>query len=241
VFNLCAKVMKMITFRAEAILKPGSHSSSTYPGDFEDFSFVNQLAVKLYKDCQIWVDQVEAERLQAASEEEKKQNASDFVVPPPPALGTCNILSSLSFSAISNSTSVISGILNNNVPKTTSLCNNTEECDLLDEDEDGKENSFSVMEKNNKKKRRKTVMAGNDAGTLFYAAMVKPDLSMDLMAKMFAEYQRSEAAAEERRMQKEAEAEERHLKAEEHTQHRKLLEMLHDGKISRDIYEAMKP
>ncbi len=73
----------MIIFRAEAVLKPGSHSSSTDPGDFEDISFINQLVVKLYRDRQIWVDQVEAERLQAAAEKKKKQNASDFLVPPP--------------------------------------------------------------------------------------------------------------------------------------------------------------
>ncbi len=84
-------------------------------------------------------------------------------------------------------------------------------------------------------------MAGTNAGTLFYAAMAKPDPSMDLVAKMFAEYKRSEAAAEERCMQKEAEAEERHLKAKEHAQHMRLLEMLHEGKISQDMYEAMKP
>ena len=71
IFNLRDKVMKAIMFMAKAILKPGSHSSSTNPGDFEDISFVNQLAVKLYKDRQIWVDQVEAERLQAAAEKER--------------------------------------------------------------------------------------------------------------------------------------------------------------------------
>jgi hypothetical protein len=71
IFNLRDKVMKVITFRAETILKPGSHSSSTNPGDVEDISFVNQLTVKLYKDLQIWVDQVEAERLQAAAEKER--------------------------------------------------------------------------------------------------------------------------------------------------------------------------
>ncbi len=97
------------------------------------------------------------------------------------------------------------------------------------------------MENNKKKKRKKSVMAGNDAGTLFYAAMAKPDPSMDLVAKMFAEYQRNEVAAEERRIQRDAEAEERRLKAEERAQHMKLLEMLHEGKISRDLYEAMKP
>jgi hypothetical protein len=41
-------------------------------------------------------------------------------------------------------------------------------------------------------------------------------------------------------MQKEAEAEEHRMKAEERTQHMKLLEMLHEGKISRDVYEAIK-
>ncbi len=75
--------MKAITFMAEVDLKPGCHSSYTNPGDFEDNSFVNQRAVKLYRDQQIRVDQVEAERLQAAAEKEKKQNASDFLVPPP--------------------------------------------------------------------------------------------------------------------------------------------------------------
>jgi hypothetical protein len=39
----------------------------------------------------------------------------------------------------------------------------------------------------------------------------------------------------------EAAAEEHRLKSEEHTQHMKLLEMLHEGKISQDLYEAMKP
>jgi hypothetical protein len=50
VFNLHDKVMKAITFRAEPVLKPGSHSSFTNPGDFEDISFINQLAMKLYRD-----------------------------------------------------------------------------------------------------------------------------------------------------------------------------------------------
>ena len=240
VFNLRDKVMKAITFRAEAILKPGSHSSSSNPGDFEDISFVDKLAVKLYRDRQIWVDQVEAEKLQVAADKEKKQNASDFLVPPPPALGSCNILSSLSSSAVSYSNATVSGVGNNTASNSSSLHNNPEECDLLDEVNEEKENSFSKMENNNKKKR-KAVMAGNNTGTLFYAAMAKPDPSMDLIAKIFSDYQRSEAATEERRMQKEAEAEEHRLKAEERAQHMKLLEMLHEGKISQDLYEAMKP
>ncbi len=44
----------------------------------------------------------------------------------------------------------------------------------------------------------------------------------------------------EHRVKVEAAAEDRHLKAEEHAQHMKLLEMLRDGKISREMYEGMK-
>jgi hypothetical protein len=91
-------------------------------------------------------------------------------------------------------------------------------------------------------------MAGNDCGTLFYAAMAKPDPSMELVAKFFSDYQKSEIESEEHRVKEEecrlkmeAAAEERRLKAEERTQQMKLLEMLHEGKISRDLYEAMKP
>jgi hypothetical protein len=250
VFNLRDKVMKAITFRAEAILKPGSHSSSSNPGDFEYISFVDKLAVKLYRDRQIWVDQVEAERLQAATEKEKKQNASDFLVPPPPALGTHNVLSNLSSSSISKSSLAVNSdgsnnnIINNNKIKR----NNHDVCDLLDEEDDKKENFLSKMEKDNNKKRKKVVMAGSDAGSLFYAAMAQPDPSMELVAKLFADYQKSEIAfeerrgkEEERRLKVEAAAEERRLKAEERAQHMKLLEMLHEGKISQDLYEAMKP
>ncbi len=83
VFNLRDKVMKAITFRAEAIVMPGSHSSSSNPGDFEDISFVDKLAVKLYRDRQMWVDQVEAEKLQAAVEKEKKKMFLIFLYLPP--------------------------------------------------------------------------------------------------------------------------------------------------------------
>jgi hypothetical protein len=53
VYNLHDKVMKVITFMAEAALKPRSHSSSTNLGDFEGISFENKLAAKLYRDMQI--------------------------------------------------------------------------------------------------------------------------------------------------------------------------------------------
>jgi hypothetical protein len=78
--------------------------------------------------------------------------------------------------------------------------------------------------------------------------MAKPDPSMDVVAKMFAGYQKSEVAAEKHCMKEEechlkeqAATKERCLNAEECTQHIKLLEMLHQGKISQGMYEAMEP
>jgi hypothetical protein len=69
-----------------------------------------------------------------------------------------------------------------------------------------------------------------------------------LDGKIFADYLKTEVATEEHHMKEEehhlkeqAAAEEHRLKAKEHAQHMKLLEMLHEGKISQDLYEAMKP
>jgi hypothetical protein len=102
-------------------------------------------------------------------------------------------------------------------------------------------------------------LAGIDAGTLLYSAMGQKDPTVEMFSSLLVEFQRSEAAAEERREKNEAAAElrrwkaeaaaEEHrkeeadwkLKAEEHAQHMKLLEMLHDGKISKEMYELMKP
>jgi hypothetical protein len=106
------------------------------------------------------------------------------------------VLSSFLLSTVTNSTTAVCGVGNNNFSKKTSLRNNPEECDLPDEDDKEKESFLSKKDKLNKK-RKKAVMAGNNAGSIFYAAMVKPDPSMDLVAKMFAEYQESEVAAEE--------------------------------------------
>ncbi len=71
---------------------------------------------------------------------------------------------------------------------------------------------------------------------------------MELVVKLFADFQKSEITSEEHGVKEEehclkveAAAEERHLKAEEHAQHIKLLEMLHEGKISQEMYQAMKP
>jgi hypothetical protein len=76
---------------------------------------------------------------------------------------------------------------------------------------------------------------------MLFSAMCQPDPSVDMMAKMMVEFQKSDAAAKEHRVKVEAAAEDRHLKVEERAQHMKLLEMLHDGKISREMYEGMMP
>jgi hypothetical protein len=46
-------------------------------------------------------------------------------------------------------------------------------------------------------------MAGNDCGTLFYAAMAAPDQSMELVAKLFSDYQKSEIESKECRVKEE--------------------------------------
>jgi Asp-tRNA(Asn)/Glu-tRNA(Gln) amidotransferase B subunit len=89
--------------------------------------------------------------------------------------------------------------------------------------------------------------------------MGQKDPTVDMFSLLLVEFQRSEAAAEERREKNEAAAElrrwkaeadaeqlrkeeaEHRLKAEERAQHIKLLEMLHEGKISKEMYEVMKP
>jgi hypothetical protein len=85
------------------------------------------------------------------------------------------------------------------------------------------------------------VLAGVDAGTLLYSAMGQLDPAVDMMVKLMAEFRKSDAAAEEHHLQKEAEVEEHRLKAEKWSQHMKLLEMLHEGKIFKEMYELMKP
>ncbi len=109
------------------------------------------------------------------------------------------------------------------------------------------------------KRKKQPVLAGVDAGTLLYSAMGQKDPTVEMFSSLMVEFQRSEALAEERREKNEAaaelrrwkaeaDAEERRkeeadwkLKAEERAQHMKLLEMLHDGKISKEMYELMKP
>ncbi len=89
--------------------------------------------------------------------------------------------------------------------------------------------------------------------------MGQKDPTVDMFSSLLVEFQQSEAAAEERREKNEAAAElrcwkaeaaaeelhkeeaDRKMKLEKCAQHMKLLEMLHDGKISKEMYEVMKP
>jgi hypothetical protein len=73
VFTLRDKVLKSISSRAEAVLKPGSHSSSLEPSDYENVSAVDKLAVKLLQEHQAYVDRVEAEKAEAALQQQKKK------------------------------------------------------------------------------------------------------------------------------------------------------------------------
>jgi hypothetical protein len=88
-------------------------------------------------------------------------------------------------------------------------------------------------------------MAENDAGSLFYTTAAQSD--RELVAQLFVDFQKSKVVAKEHRVNEEdcrlkveATSEECHLKAEEHTQHMELIVMLHEGKLSREMYEQMK-
>jgi hypothetical protein len=84
-------------------------------------------------------------------------------------------------------------------------------------------------------------MTGNDASVMFYDAISKPDPSFDLLANMMAEFQKGQLETEAHRERAKMEAEECRVMFEERSQHMKLLEMLHAGTISLEIYNAMKP
>ncbi len=67
--------------------------------------------MKLFQECQAYVDQVEAEKEEAAAQQQRKKDISNFLVPPPPGLGTHNILSNISsVDAISSVVSPHSGV-----------------------------------------------------------------------------------------------------------------------------------
>jgi hypothetical protein len=83
-------------------------------------------------------------------------------------------------------------------------------------------------------------MTGN-ASVMFYDAISKPDPSFDRLANMMADFQKGHLKAEARHERKKIEAEEHRVMLEDGSQHMKLLEMLHAGTISLEMYNAMKP
>jgi hypothetical protein len=208
VFTLRDKVLKSITSQAEVVLKPGSHSSSVEPSDFENVSVVYELAVKLFQERQRFVDHVETEKVEAAAQQQRKKEMSNFLVPPPPGLGTHNVLNSLS------SSTAISSVVTPHTTKTKRVHNNLQdscEASITVDDAEDKENSSA-----NKlsKKKKQPVLAGVDAGMLLYSAMGQKDPTVDMFSSLLSEFQRSEAAAEEHREKNEAAAELHRWKAE---------------------------
>jgi hypothetical protein len=128
-------------------------------------------------------------------------------------------------------------------PKNFSFSNNnsqSEVVDLLDENEESKEN-FLLMDKTPSKKKKPVIMAGNDASSLLYDAISKPDPSFDRLANMMAEFQKGQVEAETHHEREKMEAEERRVMLEERSPHMRLLEMLHVGTISLEMYNTMKP
>jgi hypothetical protein len=141
------------------VLKPGSHSLSLQPSDFENVS-----AVKLFQEHQAYVDWVEAEKAEAAAQQQRKKDISNFLFPPPPGLGTCNILSSLS------SSTAISSVISPRPMVSKRVHNNQQ--DALDEsfnvdEAEEKENSSAIRVA---KRKKQPVLAGVNAGTLLYSA-----------------------------------------------------------------------
>ena len=201
-------MIKSISSRTYAVLKPGSHSSSLEPSDYENVSAVDKLAIKLFQDRQAFMDRVEAEKVEAAAVQQRKKDMSNFLVPPPPGLGTRNVLSSLS------SSTVISSVISPHPTATKRVHNNKQDTlDVsfnLDEAEEKENSSASRVAK----RKKQPVLAGVDAGTLLYSAMGQKDPTVEMFSSLLVEFQRSEAAAEERREKNEAAAELRRWKAE---------------------------
>jgi len=83
---------------------------------------------------------------------------------------------------------------------------------------------------------------------MLYSALHANDPHVQLLCSILADCQSIEAAAEERHQLAEQAAvtecnklAECQVQVEEYSQHMKLLEMLHDGKISEEMYHLMKP
>jgi hypothetical protein len=52
--------MASFTAHTQAVQQPGAHSKSSDPGDFENISKADKLAIKLLKEHQEYQDQLEA-------------------------------------------------------------------------------------------------------------------------------------------------------------------------------------
>ncbi len=80
-----------------------AHSNSSNPGDLENISKADKLAIKLLKEHQKYQDQLEASPLQEQeAKHQKKEVSNALVAPPAPLPGAGNILSSLSSNVSTN-------------------------------------------------------------------------------------------------------------------------------------------
>ncbi len=150
------------TARAQAIQRPGAYSISSNPGDFENISKADKLAIKLLKERQEYQDQLEASQLQEQEAKHQKKEVSNALVPPPaPLPGAGNILSSLS----SNEPKV-----SPHPPATKKVLSffddnsQLEVVDLLDEDIVGKENILLLDKKPSQKKKPVVMTVGFRTG-----------------------------------------------------------------------------
>jgi hypothetical protein len=157
VFTLHDKVLKSTSFWAEAVLKPGSHSSSLELIDYKNVSAVDQLVVKLFQECQRFVDHAEAEKLEAAVQLQRKKDMSNLVSPPP-GLENCNVLSSLS------SSKAISSIISPHPTATMRVHNNLQDVLVASVDVDEAEEKENSSARIVLKRKNQPVLASVDAG-----------------------------------------------------------------------------
>jgi hypothetical protein len=91
-------------------------------------------------------------------------------------------------------------------------------------------------------------LSGGDIGTVLYSALHADDPYVQSLCNILADCQWLEVVAEECQqlaeqatMMEQNKLAECQVQAEEQTQHLELLEMLHDGKISEEMYQHMEP
>ncbi len=186
------KVVKSISSRAEAVVKPWSHSSSLEPSNFKNVSEVDKLVVKLLQEHQSFLDRVKAEKAEGALQQQKKKDMSNFLVPPPPpGLRTQNALSSLL------SSTAVSSIVSPH-PTATKMVHNNQQVtfgeyfNINKAEEKEKSSAIRVA-----KRKKQPVLAGVDAGALLYSSMGQKDPTVVMFSLLLVELQRLEVAAEE--------------------------------------------